>query len=69
MPGQQLIWRNVNQFSDQVPEIRHDGHRVEIIRPLTRAEADAEVGPMFLVRCLHETDRDFEAFGEELMIQ
>jgi hypothetical protein len=61
-----MKWNNVNKFSTETPETAHDGHTVEIVRPLTSAECDiAEVGPMQRVRCLDD-QQEFDAFPEEL---
>jgi hypothetical protein len=60
-----MIWRNVNRFSSDVTETRHDGHRVTHVRYLTEAEADPEVGPMSKVKCA-EDGEVFTAFPEEL---
>jgi len=38
--------------------------RVAIVRKLTRAEADKEVGPMF--RCRADNGVEFDAFVDEL---
>jgi hypothetical protein len=62
-----MIWTNSTRASAAVPETVHDGHEVEILRPLTGAEADlAETGPMFEVRCTAD-GQDFHVFGDELV--
>lgn len=65
MTTNQMVWRNRGQFSADVRETAHDGHRVEIVRALTPQEADEEVGPMYVVRCLDDSV-EFQAFSYEL---
>lgn len=56
-----LIWRN-----SLMPRDPHNDHPCRIIRELTRAEVDAEVGPMYRIEFYDGTQRD--AFADELII-
>lgn len=56
-----LLWRNV-----MMPLDSYSDHMCEIVHELSRAEVDAETGPMFRVRFADGHERD--AFADELTI-
>lgn len=60
-----VTYRNVNRLSTEVPETAHDGHAVRLVRPLTPAEQDAEVGQMWAVYCTAD-GQQFHVFPEEI---
>lgn len=60
-----VTYRNVNRLSADIPETAHDGHAVRLVRPLTPAEQDADVGQMWRVHCTAD-GQEFDVFPEEI---